>query len=177
MRSAKRRNTANGSQAGCSRRNASSSGRDFRVRGLNDPRLWYTNVDLNRTEESLVTIMGGKGDTRCGGVIPPSKPPDHDYRQQWDLTINGNIRLRGEADSWGGNVVKDPSSLRDLSFSFPVRVYSWFPYDESLDDSYININSLYIDIDTFITVTSAGWILTPEANATEYFITGNSLPC
>jgi len=142
---------------------------DIRATGIDDVDAWYTEVALNRSAESLININvtpGRGGDTRCGGVVPPLKPPSHDFRLQWDITIKASIDLKAYSFAWRGNSINDPQAARTINISFPVRVLAWNDQRSSNDDIPWTIR--YVT-DTVNNEFASGYIIKPEANATEFF--------
>ena len=141
-------------------------GRDLQVRGVNTFKAWYTNANLSLTDEQLVAYGPNISITRCGAVPPPPKPPTRDFRVQWDLDISGSMVIDAETTGWSGNTY-DPSSIsRSINLSIPVRIHAGTGslYDEGFPGLY-NINTGI----AFTSYISGGWVITPEANATEYF--------
>ncbi len=141
-------------------------GRDLQVKGVNTFKAWYTNADLSLTDKQLVEYGPNISITRCGAVPPPPEPSKNDYRVQWDLDISGSMVIDAETTGWSGNTY-DPSSLsRSINLSIPVRIHSGTEslYDEGFPGLY-NINTGV----AFTSYISGGWVITPEANATEYF--------
>ena len=149
------------------------SARDFRIEGIDSVRAWYTEVDLDRTPESLVNTTfnfpltrAEDPETRCGGIVPPEKPPAHDYRMEWNLRIEGSVPLRGSAKGYLGSVPTDEGIEHLVNFSFPVRVTSWFDTPPSNDN--IPWFMIYKTVN-LSTEFASGYIIPPEANATEFF--------
>ncbi|MCK5773324.1 MAG: hypothetical protein KAH57_06005 [Thermoplasmata archaeon] len=164
------------------------SGRDFILDGINDMDAWFTDVDYTKTmnyytayarNTSVVNTSGTSTgnrsspeeiiETRCGSILPPPAPPNHDWRLQWDLRLDGEMTLDGTISGWGGNIPHSEDVERSIPFGFDIRVHTWFFNGPSNEDAFNfeNIN------DPFSSVTyneTASWLIfTPEANATEFF--------
>ena len=149
------------------------SARDFRIDGIDSVRAWYTEVDLDRTPESLINttidfpLTRAEGpETRCGGIVPPEKPPAHDFRMEWNLIIEGSVPLRGSAKGYLGSVPSHEGVEHLVNFSFPVRVTSWFDTHPANDN--IPWFMIYKTVN-LSTEEISGYIIPPEANATEFF--------
>lgn len=142
-------------------------GSGLTVNGVDDFIAWYTNADLSLKDSDLIAYGTTTVNvTRCGLIPPPQEPPARDHRIQWNLDISGSIPIEGQTAGWSGNTYSPGKIERDLTFSFPVRIHTGTGrlYPE-------NINGLF-NINTgkqFRTNYSGGNIITPEANATEYF--------
>ncbi len=144
-------------------------GKDLLVKGIHDYNAWYTNANLSLSDEDLIATGNGSqiNPTRCGAIPPPPQPPNHDYRIQWDLDIQGTFEVSADSVGWSGNTY-DPSKIqRTINFSFPARIYSGTGtlVDEGFEGHLRNINTGK----QFYTPISTGWLITPIANATEYF--------
>ncbi|MFO8050690.1 MAG: hypothetical protein R6V01_03215 [Thermoplasmatota archaeon] len=140
-------------------------GRDLQVKGLDEPRAWFTdsNPDLDASE--LVAVGGLPGE-RCGAIPPPQKPPGHNYRVQWDLRITGEMDLNGENEGYGGNVLNRNRTKSTISFDLPLRIHTWFderPNNDGFLFENINQGRMYW------TDLMTGWYITEESNATEIF--------
>jgi hypothetical protein len=142
------------------------SGRDLEISGINSFKAWYTNADLTLTDDDITNYGNSTSITRCGAIPPPPEPPSRDYRVQWDLVLKGSVPITVDSTGWAGNTY-DPSSVTEVvEFEIPVRVHSGTGrlYDEGFPGLY-NINTGT----GFTTNISGGWVITPVANATEYF--------
>jgi len=146
-------------------------GKDFEAEGLYTPRGWYTNVDLSRNESELInynnTPTRGGGDweeeTRCGGVPLPPTPPDHDFRIKWEIRLRGEIRYTFSLP--GG-----PAVLRkevDLSPAFTV--FCWYPERPTFPAEEITFRNINTG-GAVQTQNYSMWLITPVANATEYYL-------
>jgi len=144
-------------------------GRDIRLNGFDDVEAWFTNADNSLTISDLITDSGGRSSaTRCGSIPPPPKPADHDFRLEWNFQVNGLLDVTASYEGFGGNAPLDKDSIeRSVMFSFPVRVHTWFPGRPVNDMAYdfININAGKL----FWNDTATGWMITGEANATEFY--------
>lgn len=145
------------------------SGLDLEVKGTHELSAWYTNADPSLTDKDL-TNWGNQTQfeptTRCGAVPPPPEPAVHDFRVQWDLDISGTIDVTGKNTGWSGNTYTNREVSRDIDLSFPVRVFAGT--GDLVIEGFPTIYNLNSGL-MFYTAVSTGWIITPEANATEYF--------
>ena len=142
-------------------------GKDLNVKGLNDPRAWFTNVNLALTEADLENkATRSANGTRCGFVPPPPQPPYHDFRAQWDLTITGSFDISASVSGWLGSSNGNSTIDSNIGLSFPARVYTWWNQKPSLESfEFINLNTGL----QYYTPVSTGWVITSQANATEHF--------
>lgn len=131
------------------------------IENIYPPMGWYSNVDLANVE-----IGNGSG-TRCPKQPPPPRPPDHDFRLQWDLAISGNFDLgvrRASEYKVADGTHTNQWHFRTIEFEFPISIFLWF---ESLPQNnaivFENLNQGVLDPET------AAWIIEPEAIALEYF--------
>jgi hypothetical protein len=141
------------------------SAREFKVKGL-APSEWYTDVDLNRTPESLVNINYTTSQTRCGGIVPPSKPPDHDFRMEWDLKVEGSFSVFAGVDLWRGMRPTDGRIERTIDFSFPASVLAWY---ENRPFNDVHLFRTKYQTQILNTTDASGYLIPAEANATEFF--------
>ncbi|MGA1820336.1 MAG: hypothetical protein ACMUHU_04930 [Thermoplasmatota archaeon] len=144
-------------------------GRDIRLKDFDEVEAWFTNANNSLTISDLISDSGGRrSSTRCGSIPPPPKPADHDFRLEWNFDINGLFDVTATYEGFGGNAPLDRDSIeRSIMFSFPVRVHTWFPGRPVNDMAYdyVNINAGRL----FWNDTATGWIITGEANATEFY--------
>jgi hypothetical protein len=130
---------------------------DFKVTGIDTPRGWYTTA-FKRPGTRLT------GRTRTPSVVP-EPPKDHAYRLEWDINIQGKIDLNLISES--GVFLPDEVSSwhkKEISFKFPVNVYTWFDKDPKLESvEFTNLNSGKVDVAT------NAWEITTESHMVEYF--------
>lgn len=156
-------------------------GKDFHVENIGSVRAWYTNANPERSRESMInytqtvinytqttqdtSIQEGRG-TRCGGVPFPKALDERWFRLQWDLRIQGDFTLAGDLGTFGGSIRSDEMMDREIDFDFPIRIYTWFdgrPDNDNID--FFNLNKGR----PFAEANRSGFVVTPEANATEVF--------
>jgi len=151
------------------------SGKEYTIDGIYEHSAWMTNVDLTKTIEDLTSKVvgnntrGGSPETRCGIILPPSRPDDHDHRISWDLYINGSLSLHGSCSGWGGNSISVEEISRKIDMSIPVRVFSWF------DEVPVNLDAFdFVNLNRYgqtgaTSGTSSVILISAESNATEFF--------
>ena len=139
------------------------AGRDLEINGINNVRAWYTTSNPERTPESLINTTQP---TRCGGVPFPAETKERNFRLQWDLQIKGDFTLTGNLSGWSGNSIGEEHVSEKVHLEFPLRIYTWFderPRNDNIDFFDLNEGKKIAKPDI------SGWIVTPEANATEVF--------
>jgi len=126
-------------------------GREFKVKGLDDPRGWYSTAGLRPGVE-----------TRTPTVVP-ERPEDHDYRLEWNLNIEGKFRLllKPEQDLIR-SINKNHLQEKEINFNFPINIYVWFKTKPIIDSIHFN------NFNTGNALTD-GWIITTESHLIEYY--------
>ncbi|MGA1822695.1 MAG: hypothetical protein ACMUIG_09215 [Thermoplasmatota archaeon] len=149
-------------------------GRDFLVDNMGSVRAWYTDANPERSRESMTnysqvsqntSVQQGRG-TRCGGVPFPKALEERWFRLQWDLRLRGDFTLTSDLGGFGGSTESEKSAKREIEFDFPVRIYTWF------DTRPLNDNIIFFNLnkgEPFAEANKSGFVVTPEANATEVF--------
>ncbi|MGA1873372.1 MAG: hypothetical protein ACMUHY_06840 [Thermoplasmatota archaeon] len=145
-------------------------GKDVRMEDFDRVDAWFTNANNSKTLSDLINTAQDSGGTlnRCGSIPPPPKPADHDFRLEWNFELHGLFDVEATYEGYGGNAPIDRDSItRTVNFRFPVRVHTWFPGRPVNDMAYdfVNINAGKLFWDDLKT----GWMITGEANATEFF--------
>ena len=147
------------------------SGRDLSVSGIHSFDALYTNANLSFTDSDLVAYGNSSFSnlstvTRCGAIPPPTKPPSHDYRIEWNLELEGSYRLNATNRGWSGSDPFPGYVDRKISFSFPVRIFTGT--GRLFDENFPGLRNINTGRQ-FYTPISTGWVITPVANATEFF--------
>lgn len=146
-----------------------TSGNELTITGIHEYSAKYTTANPELTDKDLIAWANAtqfNKPTRCGAIAPPPKPENHDYRVQWDLNIKGVFDVSAENTGWSGNTYSDPDAQRMIRFNIPVRIFAGtgnlvlegFPTNSNINQGL-----------QFYTPISTGWVITPEANATETF--------
>ena len=134
-------------------------GADFKVTGLDDPRAWYTTAKLREG-----TRTGLERGSRTQSVVP-EPPPDHDYRLEWEIWIEGDFELRVKSSDDAINPwVNQLWVEKVIHLNFPVNIFVW-----SYNDPKIGALD-FTDFNLLKNVTG-GWAITSEAHLVQYFET------